>query len=471
MTELVENILIGVRKWVNSKMPSRIVTGVKSGDTVLSLSGTEIQSTISVAIEKKTVGQAQVDHIVLKGIGGAEIASVDASAFVKDGMIDSVAWSQESGKTNVLVITWNTESGKQSTEIDFARFIDNYVEGDGISVSGSVISIKIDPTPGNVTLSATSTGLKANVDLSGYSVTGHTHTLGDVSGLTEALSGKSNTGHTHQISDVSGLTETLEDFSEVVSSHINEIEDTLERKSDTGHTHQVSEVNGLTDALSGKANASHSHAISDVSGLTEALSGKSNTGHTHQVSEVSGLSNALSGKANASHSHAISDVSGLTETLEDFSEVVSSHINEIEENINEIEENIEGIGFEELEYDECALYTQESENIMAHGMVSKVGKTVTMQIYNANTKDGWGEICYRLPYAPDSTYVPVVNSRGMYESNGIHYKVSIQDRIVEINGENVTYPALILVHYINGSPANWEYGQNVIFKIDYITTE
>jgi hypothetical protein len=80
-------------------------------------------------------------------------------------------------------------------------------------------------------------------------------------------------------------------------------------------------------------------------------------------------------------------------------------------------------------------------------------------------------MCYRLPYAPDSTYVPVVNSRGMYESNGIHYKVSIQDRIVEINGENVTYPALILVHYVNGSPANWEYGQNVIFKIDYITTE
>jgi hypothetical protein len=374
-----------------------------------------------VAIEKKTVGQAQVDHIVLKGIGGAEIASVDASAFVKDGMIDSVAWSQESGKENVLVITWNTESGKQSTEIDFAKFIDDYVEGDGISVSGSVISIKIDPTPGNVTLSATSTGLKANVDLSGYSVTGHTHAIGDVSGLTEAL----------------------DEFSEVVSSHINEIEDTLERKSDIGHTHQVSEVDGLAGALSGKSNTGHTHQVSEVDGLAGALSGKSNTGHTHQVSEVS----------------------GLTEALDEFSEVVSSHINEIEDTLEEI-------SFEELEYDEHALYTQESENIIAHGMVSKVGKTVTMQIYIANTKDGWREICYRLPYAPDSTYVPVVNSRGMYESNGIHYKVSIEDRTVEVEPEvYVTYPALILVHYVNGSQANWEYGQNVIFKVDYITTE
>ena len=153
------------------------VTGVKSGETILSLSGTELQSTISVAIEKKTVGSAQVDHIVLKGINGAEVASVDASAFVKDGMIDSVAWSQESGKTNVLVITWNTDAGKQATEIDFARFIDDYVEGDGISISGSVVSIKIDPTPGNVILSATSTGLKANVELSGYSTTAETAQL------------------------------------------------------------------------------------------------------------------------------------------------------------------------------------------------------------------------------------------------------------------------------------------------------
>ena len=214
------------------------------------------------------------------------------------------------------------------------------------------------------------------------------------------------------------------------------------------------EIDDTVDVIEGmiaeKADVQHEHQMGDVNGLDEALAGKSDTGHTH----------------------VISDVSGLTETLEDFSEVISSHINEIEENINDIEDTLEEISFEELEYDEYALSTQESENIMAHGMVSKVGKTVTMQIYNANTKDGWGEICYRLPYAPDSTYVPVVNSRGMYESNGIHYKVSIEDRTVEVEPEvYVTYPALILVHYVNGSQASWEYGQNVIFKVDYITTE
>ena len=421
MVQFIENILIGVREWVNSKIPSQIVTGVKSGDTVLSLSGTEIQSTISVAIEKKTVGQVQVDHIVLKGIGGTEIASVDASAFVKDGMIESVAWSQESGKENVLVITWNTESGKQSTEIDFARFIDDYVEGNGISVSGSVISIKIDPTPGNVTLSATSTGLKANVDLSGYSVTGHTHALGDVSGLTEALSGKSNTGHTHQINEVSGLTEALDEFSEAVSSHITEIEEALEGKSDTGHTHQVSDVNGLSDELSGKADADHTHVISDVSGLTE--------------------------------------------TLEDFSEVISSHINEIEENINDIEDTLEEISFEELEYNEYALSTQESENIMAHGMVSKIGKTVTMQIYEAKTVNGTRDVSYILPYAPNTAYTAIINSEGVRECNGITYKVSLQTVTVG----QTDYSVLTLNHYVSGAIADWDVDQNIAFRLDYIT--
>lgn len=61
----------------------------------------------------------------------------DASDFVKDGMIDSVALTD-----NKLVITWNTDGGKTSaTEIPLDSFIDVYTAGNGINVNGNEISI------------------------------------------------------------------------------------------------------------------------------------------------------------------------------------------------------------------------------------------------------------------------------------------------------------------------------------------
>ena len=51
-------------------------------------------------------------HIVLKGKNGTVINSIDASDFIKDGMIDTVKWSEVEGKENTLVITWNTDAGK-----------------------------------------------------------------------------------------------------------------------------------------------------------------------------------------------------------------------------------------------------------------------------------------------------------------------------------------------------------------------
>jgi hypothetical protein len=64
----------------------------------------------------------------------------DASAFIKDGMIDSVEL-----KDNVLIITWNTDAGKEAekaeTKIDLEHLIDLYTAGTGISVNGKVISI------------------------------------------------------------------------------------------------------------------------------------------------------------------------------------------------------------------------------------------------------------------------------------------------------------------------------------------
>lgn len=103
----------------------------------------ELSSTLTIDIEKQGEGDEAVEYIVLKGKNGAEVSKVDASAFVKDGMIDSVEW-KKSGETetSVLVITWNTDAGKTATEVDMSKFIDTYTSGNAtaLTVDGYVIT-------------------------------------------------------------------------------------------------------------------------------------------------------------------------------------------------------------------------------------------------------------------------------------------------------------------------------------------
>lgn len=94
---------------------------------------------ISVAIEKKE----NVDYLVIKNKAGEEIASVDATAFVKDGMLESANYNTENKK---LVLTWNTASGKTTTtELDLNDLVDTYTSGTGINVSTEGV-ISIDET-------------------------------------------------------------------------------------------------------------------------------------------------------------------------------------------------------------------------------------------------------------------------------------------------------------------------------------
>lgn len=82
----------------------------------------------------------------------------------------------------------------------------------------------------------------------------------------------------------------------------------LAGKSDIGHSHVIGDVTGLQTALDGKqpvgtyAQQVHSHVISEVGGLQAALDGKQAAGsyaassHTHSIANVTGLQSALDGK-------------------------------------------------------------------------------------------------------------------------------------------------------------------------------
>jgi hypothetical protein len=95
---------------------------------------------LDIILDKKTVEGVESDYLIIKNKAGAEVASVNAAKLVKDGMLDSVNYDTTNKK---LTLTWNTDAGKNATEISLNDLIDTYVGSDHIDVSSSgVISIK-----------------------------------------------------------------------------------------------------------------------------------------------------------------------------------------------------------------------------------------------------------------------------------------------------------------------------------------
>lgn len=95
---------------------------------------------------------SNTDGLKLIGKGGAEIATVPAADFVKDGMLENVelkvatAEDPIEGKTSgtFLVFTFNTDAGSKVINLDVTSLIDVYTAGNGISVTGKVIAAKLD---------------------------------------------------------------------------------------------------------------------------------------------------------------------------------------------------------------------------------------------------------------------------------------------------------------------------------------
>lgn len=132
---------------------------VTSGDKILKVeSDKSISSTLSLnydSISKK---------IQLLGISSEVVTEIDATAFIKDGMINAVELvndPEDQDPGTYIKITFNTDAGKEPIFLNVTSLIDIYVQGNGISISGKTISVKIDET-GNAEdyLKLTVAGLK-----------------------------------------------------------------------------------------------------------------------------------------------------------------------------------------------------------------------------------------------------------------------------------------------------------------------
>lgn len=142
--------------------------GVLSGDT-----GEKWLTGTAIAEIKKYVDSEDVksmvltkDHkIQLKNNGNAVLAELDASSFIKDGMLESVTLVDDNTKGKVLQFTWNTDSGKKSTPIEVSEFfheisgdtntitVSQPASGDGIlKISAKTVQSVSDVTSGATAL-------------------------------------------------------------------------------------------------------------------------------------------------------------------------------------------------------------------------------------------------------------------------------------------------------------------------------
>lgn len=168
--------------------------GIKvAGNTISTAFGTASASTTAVPTESAVAGYvtassfaledratsegANAKYLVLRDKYNAEIASIDATKFLVDGMLDKVEYktvereleggAKETVPTNILVFTWNTDAGKKETEVDLSKYIDVYTAGNGITISDHTISVKTTGIKEGKTANVT-TGFDAEGKVVGY---------------------------------------------------------------------------------------------------------------------------------------------------------------------------------------------------------------------------------------------------------------------------------------------------------------
>lgn len=114
-------------------------TGVAADDKVLSITDKLISSTISLAYDEenkaiKLYGKADAEGVK------AELGSVDATPFIKDGMLENVEYNADN---NTLTFKWNTAAGITEDTVELSDIIEPYTQGNGIEIDGNSIKIKL----------------------------------------------------------------------------------------------------------------------------------------------------------------------------------------------------------------------------------------------------------------------------------------------------------------------------------------
>lgn len=107
---------------------------VAEGDKVLKLNDTVFSAEIGLKHEN--------GKISLTGIDGVVIAEFSDADFVKDSVLEDVAYNAESKE---IIFTWKTIDGETKTDaVSVADFVQVYTAGNGLDLNANEFSVKVD---------------------------------------------------------------------------------------------------------------------------------------------------------------------------------------------------------------------------------------------------------------------------------------------------------------------------------------
>lgn len=137
-------LLSGEQAQVIAKVQSgaydNLVDGVVESDKVLSLNDKVLSATVSLSYDENN------KKIVLLGKDSVELGSVDATPFIKDGMLDDVDIVEASEENPVgentagkyIVFTWKVQDGETKTDfIPVSDLAQTYTAGTAVEITGS----------------------------------------------------------------------------------------------------------------------------------------------------------------------------------------------------------------------------------------------------------------------------------------------------------------------------------------------
>lgn len=134
------------------------VSGISTASgNVITLENGLLSTDISLVYTAKTEGDKTTKFINLVGKNGTVLSSIDATEFVKDGMLSSGSVKTVNGK-QTIVLTFNTDAGKSDVEIDATSLIDIYTISASSKDSNSAVTLyKGDTQVGTVGISKVAT--------------------------------------------------------------------------------------------------------------------------------------------------------------------------------------------------------------------------------------------------------------------------------------------------------------------------
>ena len=385
-------------------------TKIKAGEKLIQKNeNKELFTDLTVDIKTETINEKPTTFIVIYGDSGKtqEISKVDASKFVKDGLLESATYD---AKTHILTLTFNTDSGKtEPITVDLGTLVDTYTACNGLYFSDEGhhnFAIKI-ATGSEEFLSVDANGLKISGIKAAISTAvggAKTDLEGKISAEAERATAKENAlagrldiiegegegsikkavaaEQTRATTEEGKLSDRITSLESATDTHANKtVLDSITSKKVSSWDNEVgakADIAAEAETRAQKDAETLRDAKSHAEKLVSELESKNNGAHTHTVS----ASGTITPNLTKTEKYLTASAAGVDLTVTDSDTfvkavgkstqglAVAEYVNNIEEvaqTFNDITISVGGEGADP----ECLTFVQTSKSFNSVGSVGK----------------------------------------------------------------------------------------------------